>query len=193
MVMAAGALISGSLPALFGVLFLLGCQAAMFGPVKYKLLPDHLKDNELVQGNALIECATFIAILVGSLLGGALIGVQYGLPVVSVGLVLLGMLGFASARMIPPAPSAEPNQPLSFNLVADTIALIGEARKYRGVWLSILGISWFWTIGATLFAVVPAVAHDHMGGAEAVASFFLAVFSGRYRNRLHAVRPPAQQ
>jgi len=177
MVMAAGALVSGSLPALFGVLFLLGCQSALFGPVKYGLLPDHLKDDELLRGNALIECATFVAILAGSLLGGALIGESYGLTSVSTGIVLLGILGFATSRFIPPAPAAIPNQPLSFNLVSDTIALIGEARQLRGVWLPILGISWFWTIGATLFAVVPAVAHDHMGGAETVASFFLAVFS----------------
>jgi acyl-[acyl-carrier-protein]-phospholipid O-acyltransferase/long-chain-fatty-acid--[acyl-carrier-protein] ligase len=177
MVMAAGALVSGSLPALFGVLFLLGGQSALFGPVKYGLLPDHLKDDELVRGNALIECATFVAILIGSLLGGALIGESYGLMSVSIGIVLFGVLGFATSRFIPPAPSAMPNQPLSYNLVSDTIALIDEARHLRGVWLPILGISWFWTIGATLFAVVPAVAHDHMGGAEAVASFFLAVFS----------------
>jgi acyl-[acyl-carrier-protein]-phospholipid O-acyltransferase/long-chain-fatty-acid--[acyl-carrier-protein] ligase len=177
MALAAGALISASLPALFGVLFLLGCQAALFGPVKYGLLPDHLQDNELVKGNALIESATFVAILVGSLLGGALIGVSHGLEMVSIGLVALGALGFATSRLIPPAPPVEPNQSLSFNLPADTIALIREARGNRPVWLSILGISWFWTIGATLFAVVPTVAHDLMGGQEAVASFFLAVFS----------------
>jgi acyl-[acyl-carrier-protein]-phospholipid O-acyltransferase/long-chain-fatty-acid--[acyl-carrier-protein] ligase len=177
MVLAATALIAASLPMLFGVLFLLGCQSSLFGPIKYGLLPDHLRDNELVPGNALIECATFVAILIGSLLGGALIGEAYGLMSVSLGLILLAALGFVTARLIPPAPPAVPNQALSFNLISDTIALIGEARQHRGVWQSILGISWFWTIGATLFAVVPSLAHDHMGGAEAVASFFLAVFS----------------
>jgi len=177
MVFAAAALIAASLPMLFGVLFLLGCQSSLFGPIKYGLLPDHLRDNELVRGNALIECATFVAILIGSLLGGALIGETYGLMSVSLGLILLAALGFVTARLIPPAPPAVPNQALSFNLFSDTIALIGEARHHKGVWQSILGVSWFWTIGATLFAVVPALAHDHMGGAEAVASFFLAVFS----------------
>lgn len=177
MVFAAGALVSANLIALFAVLFLLGCQSALFGPVKYGLLPDHLRDDELVEGNALIECATFIAILVGSLLGGALIAQSYGITTVSIALILLGALGYVTARYVPPAPSHAHDQTLSFNIFADTVALMKEAKHLRPVWLSILGISWFWTIGATLFAVVPAIARDHLGGAETVTSFFLAVFS----------------
>jgi len=177
MILAAGALVTANLIALFSVLFLLGCQSALFGPVKYGLLPDHLRDNELVEGNALIECATFIAILVGSLLGGALIAQSYGIVTVSISLVVLGLLGYATARFVPPAPPHATGQALSFNIVVDTIDLIKEAKQLRPVWLSILGISWFWTIGATLFAVVPAIARDHLGGAETVTSFFLAVFS----------------
>lgn len=177
MVLAAGALVSANLIALFAVLFLLGCQSALYGPVKYGLLPDHLRDDELVEGNALIECATFVAILVGSLLGGALIAQSYGIATVSVALIALGIVGYVTARFVPPAPPHSHDQTLSFNLFSDTIALIKGAKHIRPVWLSILGISWFWTIGATLFAVVPAIARDHLGGAETVTSFFLAVFS----------------
>jgi acyl-[acyl-carrier-protein]-phospholipid O-acyltransferase / long-chain-fatty-acid--[acyl-carrier-protein] ligase len=177
MVLAAIALVSANLVALFAVLFLLGCQSALFGPVKYGLLPDHLRDDELVQGNALIECGTFVAILVGSLLGGALIAQSYGIAAVSAGLIVFGAIGYATARFVPPAPPHAHDQGLSFNFLSDTVALIKEARQIRPVWLSILGISWFWTIGATLFAVLPAIARDHLGGAETVTSFFLAVFS----------------
>jgi acyl-[acyl-carrier-protein]-phospholipid O-acyltransferase / long-chain-fatty-acid--[acyl-carrier-protein] ligase len=163
MVLAAAALVSANLVALFAVLFLLGCQSALFGPVKYGLLPDHLHDDELVQGNALIECATFVAILVGSLLGGALVAQPYGIAAVSAGLIVLGAVGYFTSRFVPPASPHADDQGFSFNLLTDTVALIKEAKQIRPVWLSILGISWFWTIGATLFAVLPAIARDHLG------------------------------
>jgi acyl-[acyl-carrier-protein]-phospholipid O-acyltransferase / long-chain-fatty-acid--[acyl-carrier-protein] ligase len=177
MVLGAGALITGSLYGLFAVLFLLGCQATLFGPVKYSLLPAHLRDDELVLGNALIEGATFIAILAGSILGGLLIGVEAGLAAVSGGLIVLAALGYWTARLIPPAPPMVAGQPLAFNILGDTVQLLREAHANRPVWLSILGVSWFWTFGATLLALVPALARDVFGGAESTASFFLGVFS----------------
>ncbi|MDB5512302.1 MAG: Acyl-CoA synthetase/AMP-acid ligase [Enterovirga sp.] len=175
MAVAAGALVSGSLAALFAVLFVLGCQAAVFGPVKYSLLPAHLQPDELVDGNALIEGATFMAILLGSILGGSLIGLDDGTTVVSVVMLVTAVLGFASSRLIPPAPPV-----LSTGGPAHgfgTLAVLREARANRTVWLSLLGISWFWAFGATLLSFVPALARDLLGGDEAVASCLLAVFS----------------
>jgi acyl-[acyl-carrier-protein]-phospholipid O-acyltransferase/long-chain-fatty-acid--[acyl-carrier-protein] ligase len=177
MALAAVALVSQSLAGLFAVLFLLGLQATLFGPVKYSLLPAHLRDDELVLGNALIEGATFIAILIGSILGGSLIGVDGALPYVAFGLVAIAGIGYAAARKIPPAPSPNPDQPVSLNLVSDTASMLREARARRPLWLCILGISWFWTFGATLLALVPPLARDVLGGSESLVSFFLAVFS----------------
>jgi acyl-[acyl-carrier-protein]-phospholipid O-acyltransferase/long-chain-fatty-acid--[acyl-carrier-protein] ligase len=177
MVLAAFSLISGSIPLLFGVLFLLGCQAALFGPVKYSLLPAHLRDDELVAGNALVEGATFLAILIGSIAGGLLIGYDQGPQIVAGAIIAVGALGYAAARQIPPAPPLAQGPPLSWNLVRDTRDLLREAKSQRGLWLCILGISWFWTVGASVLALVTPLARDVLGGDEAVASAFLAVFS----------------
>jgi acyl-[acyl-carrier-protein]-phospholipid O-acyltransferase/long-chain-fatty-acid--[acyl-carrier-protein] ligase len=174
MALGAIALFAGSLLGLFAVLFLLGCQAALFGPVKYALLPAHLKDDELVDGNALVEGATFIAILLGSILGGALIGTQHGVTYLAVGLVAIAGLGYGVAHLIPPAP------PVATSRMAGstgTLAVLREARANRTAWLSILGISWFWVVGATLLSFVPPLARDLLGGGESVASVLLAVFS----------------
>jgi acyl-[acyl-carrier-protein]-phospholipid O-acyltransferase/long-chain-fatty-acid--[acyl-carrier-protein] ligase len=173
MALAAVALISGHLLALFGVLFLLGCQAALFGPVKYSLLPAHLKPEELVTGNALVESATFVAILLGSILGGSLIGSDKGPAIVAVALLAVAGLGFLASRFIPPAPPVAGMLPHG----AGTLAVLREAHANRTVWLSILGISWFWVVGATLLSFVPPLARDLLGGSESVASFLLAVFS----------------
>ncbi|PVE25720.1 acyl-[ACP]--phospholipid O-acyltransferase [Microvirga sp. KLBC 81] len=177
MVLAAFSLVSGSIPFLFGVLFLLGCQAALFGPVKYSLLPAHLRDDELVAGNALVEGATFLAILIGSIAGGLLIGSEYGPQVVAGAVIAVGVLGYGTARQIPPAPPVVQGPPLSWNLLQDTRDLLDDAKSQRGLWLCILGISWFWTVGASVLALVTPLTRDVLGGDEAVASAFLAVFS----------------
>jgi acyl-[acyl-carrier-protein]-phospholipid O-acyltransferase/long-chain-fatty-acid--[acyl-carrier-protein] ligase len=177
MALAAIALVAESLPGLFSVLFLLGLQSTLFGPVKYSLLPAHLADDELVLGNALIEGATFVAILIGSILGGSLIGVSGSVPYLAFALVALAVVGYLTARLIPPAPSANPDQPVSLNFVADTASMLRDAHARRPLWLCILGISWFWTFGATLLALVPPLAWDVLGGSESLVSFFLGVFS----------------
>ncbi len=177
MVLAAFSLVSGSIPFLFGVLFLLGCQAALFGPVKYSLLPAHLREDELVAGNALVEGATFLAILIGSVVGGLLIGHDHGPRIVAGAIIAIGVLGYVAARQIPPAPPVVQGPPPSWNLVRDTRDLLQEARSRRGLWLCILGISWFWTVGASVLALMTPLTRDLLGGDEVVASAFLAVFS----------------
>ena len=177
MALAAVALIGESLPGLFAVLFLLGLQATLFGPVKYSLLPAHLAEHELVLGNALVEGATFMAILIGSILGGSLVGVSGGLSTIAVGLVAL------PASAISPRATSRRRRPLipislSPSTSSPTRSRCSARRtRYRPVWLCILGISWFWTFGATVLALVPALARDVLGGSESLASFFLAVFS----------------
>jgi acyl-[acyl-carrier-protein]-phospholipid O-acyltransferase/long-chain-fatty-acid--[acyl-carrier-protein] ligase len=172
MVGAAVALVGGHLIPLFAVLFLLGCQAALFGPVKYALLPAHLEPEELVSGNALVEGATFVAILLGSILGGSLIGSSSGTATLVVGLLGLAVLGYVASCLIPPAHPVEPAPAR-----VGTLGVLRDARANRTVWLSILGISWFWVVGATLLSFVPPLARDILGGNEAVASALLGIFS----------------
>jgi acyl-[acyl-carrier-protein]-phospholipid O-acyltransferase/long-chain-fatty-acid--[acyl-carrier-protein] ligase len=177
MVLAGAALITENIFGLFAVLFLTGCQSALFGPVKYSLLPTHLRPDELVQGNGLVEAGTFLAILIGSLLGGALIGTETGISIVAAGLCGLSALGYFSARFIPAAPPTGTAPRPSFDIVHGTRDLIRDAHAHRPVWLSILGISWFWTIGSVLLSLIPGLARDGFGGAESLASTFLGTFS----------------
>jgi MFS family permease len=137
-----------SLEVLLAALFLLGLHSTLFGPVKYAILPQHLRENELVGGNALVEAGTFVAILIGTLAGGLLAGAA-GHPtwVAYAGLVI------AVARL-----SVQPRHPggtgagsglvVSLNPFSETWRNIGFARENRTVFLSILGISWFWLYGA---------------------------------------------
>ncbi len=171
--LAALALVTGNLIGLFAVLFLLGCQAALFGPVKYSLLPAHLEEQDLVTGNALVESATFVAILLGSILGGSLIGSQRGAEIVAGALVVTAGLGYLASRLIPPALPGATASRSRFS----TLAVLREARANHTAWLAILGISWFWVVGATLLSFVPPLARDILGGDEAVASCLLGVFS----------------
>ena len=162
---------------LMGVLFLMGLQSTVFGPCKYAILPQHLRDDELVAGNALIEMGTYLAILLGTILGGVLINIDQGTLIVSVGVVVTAGIGTAVARFIPSAPSLNPDLKVSWNPITTTFDLIRVATAYRPVWLAILGISWFWTFGAVFLSLFPSYTKVVLGGNESLATLFLAMFS----------------
>ncbi|MBT3766128.1 MAG: acyl-[ACP]--phospholipid O-acyltransferase, partial [Rhodospirillales bacterium] len=129
---------------LMAVLFLMGTQSAFFGPLKYGILPDHLRDDELIGGNALIEGATFMAILIGTIAGGLIILTERGTELVSFGVILFAVLGWGASRSIPEAAAAAPDLKISFNIPSETWRMIGFARQKNTVFMSVLGISWFW-------------------------------------------------
>jgi acyl-[acyl-carrier-protein]-phospholipid O-acyltransferase/long-chain-fatty-acid--[acyl-carrier-protein] ligase len=162
---------------LMAVLFLMGTQSAFFGPLKYSILPDHLSEDELIGGNALIEAGTFLAILVGTIAGGSLILLDHGTMVISVTIVGLALFGFLACLQIPKAPAASPDLRININFIGETLSIIGLAREQRGIFLSILGISWFWLVGATFLAQFPSLAKDVFGANENVVTSFLALFS----------------
>ena len=162
---------------LIGILFLMGVQSAFFGPVKYAILPQHLDETELIGGNALIEGGTFLAILVGTIAGGLLIRTGAGTMVVSVGLVGVACLGWLGSLGIPRAPAADTGLRLNPNMMAETVAVVRQAAGRREVFLAILGISWFWLVGATFLIEMPAFARNVAGGDEQVVTLFLAIFS----------------
>ncbi len=167
----------GSTPILLAVLFGLGVQAALFGPLKYGILPDHLKPNELVAGNGLIEASTFVAILVGTVAGGALVLLDAGPSIVAGSGMVISLVGLAAAFAIPRAPAADPALKIGFNLLADTVAVVRYARGTRPVWLSILGLSWFWAIGALLLSEFPSVARDTLAADGHVVTLLLTAFA----------------
>jgi 1-acyl-sn-glycerol-3-phosphate acyltransferase len=168
---------SHSLPVLFVALFLLGLHSTLFGPVKYAILPQHLREDELVGGNALVEAGTFVAILIGTLAGGLLAGAG-GDPVwVAYAGLLVAVAGYLTSRGIPAAPAPVPELIVSLNPLSETWRNIGFARQNRTVFLSILGISWFWLYGALFLAQFPAYAKNVLGGGESSVTLLLAIFT----------------
>jgi len=166
-----------SLTILLAGLFLLGLQSTLFGPVKYAILPQHLDEAELVGGNALIEAGTFVAILVGTLAGGLLAGLENGAQWLVAICLLVAITGYLGSRRIPAAAPPEPGLRLNPNPFDETRRSIGFAREDRTVFLAILGISWFWLYGALLLAQFPAYAKDVLGTAEGGVTLLLAIFT----------------
>ena len=166
-----------SLPVLMGALFLLGLHSTLFGPVKYAILPQHLHEDQLVGGNALIEAGTFVAILVGTLAGGLLAGSVEHPAWIAVGGLLVAFVGYLTSRGIPPAPAPVPELKICLNPISATWDNINYARQNRTVFLSILGISWFWLYGALFLAQFPAYAKNVLGGGENAVTLLLATFT----------------
>ncbi len=159
------------------VLFFLGVQATFFGPIKYSILPTHLADDELVAGNGLIEMGTFLAILLGNILGVIFISLPNGLVIISAMIFLMAAFGYFSSCFIPHASPPVPNLKLSFNVFKETWDVVKFSSKSSPIFLCILGISWFWLIGFTFLAIFPNYAKDFIGGNEDVFVLFLAIFS----------------
>ncbi len=159
------------------VLFLMGTQSSFFGPVKYGILPQLLKKEELIGGNALIETGTFLAILIGTMSGGLLITHNMGPQIISVSLIVLAVLGWLAAGKIPSLAPQSPELKINLNLFSQTARIIRHASNNRTVFLSILGISWFWLVGALYLAQFPTFSKNSLLADEMVATLFIAVFT----------------
>ncbi|SOB86372.1 acyl-[acyl-carrier-protein]-phospholipid O-acyltransferase / long-chain-fatty-acid--[acyl-carrier-protein] ligase [Sphingomonas guangdongensis] len=161
-----------SIPVLLGCLFLMGVHSTIFGPVKYSILPQHLGERELMGGTGLIEAGTFLAILGGQLLGGVI-------PAWEAGLVATGIavLGFLVSLAVPSAPAAAPGLRLDRNIIKGTWEILSVARSGRGVWLAILGISWFFSLGAILLSEFAPLVSGTLNAGAGVVTLFLLVFS----------------
>ena len=177
MLAAAAAFLAESVPALLTVLVGLGIQAALFGPVKYGILPEQLEEHELVGGNGVIEATTFLSIVLGTVAGGALVLLPGGTAIVGAVGVILSLVGLFGALRIPPVPVADPSLTIGWNIASTTWIVLRQASKQRPIWLSLLALSWFWTIGATLLTEFPIVARDTLGSGGSVLTLLLAVFA----------------
>lgn len=162
---------------LLGLIFLMGMHSTFFGPIKYSLLPEHLKDNELISGNALIEGGTFLAILLGTIIGGVVIRTAHGLEIISIAVLSFAIIGYLASLFIPKAKIHDENLKINFNIITQTWKIISYARQEKTVWMSIIGISWFWFIGITFLSQFPIYTKNIIGGDEHVVTLFLSIFS----------------
>lgn len=166
-----------SVPVLFVALFGFGVIAALFGPIKYGILPDHLQRPELPAGNALVEGATFIAILTGTIVGG--IAAKGGGDVMIFSALVMGfaLLCWLSSLMIPPTGEGAPHLVISSNIVVSTVALIRHLRGDPRLWWGALVTSWFWLVGIVVLSLLPPLVKTLIGGDEETVTAYLAMFS----------------
>lgn len=159
------------------LLFAMGTQSAFFGPVKYAILPQHLKDSELVGGNALVEMGTFLAILAGTILAGILATLPDAKVWVALSVVVFAILGYISSRSVPEAPAADPSIRVNWNPATELASIWRDTRQNRAVYLSIMAISWFWFLGASYLTQFPNFAKEVLHGDATVVTLLLTVFS----------------
>lgn len=162
---------------LIALLFLMGAQSTFFGPLKYSVLPQLLREDELVAGNGLVNAGTNVAILTGTLCGGLFIMSPLGRYYISAGIVGVAAAGYIASRFIPVLPASSPELKIDRNLFRSTWQLITYPVGNRPVFMSIIGISWFWFLGSVFLAQFPSFAKDIVGGDEQVSTLFLVVFT----------------
>ena len=161
-----------AIPLMLLALFAMGVHSTFFGPIKYAILPQHLRRDEVLGGTGLVEAGTYIAILGGTLLAGV-ISVQAS----AVGVILIALVGYLSGRQVPAAPALEEGHVIDFNVFRSSYRLISATLHIPRLFLAIVSISFFWTIGAVLFIQFPPLVKNVLTADRAVASLFLAIFS----------------
>ena len=174
---AAIALWSGNLYFLLAVIFGFGVQSAFFGPVKYALLPQQLKENELVAANGYIEAATFLAILLGTIIGGVVVLQQHGINAIILLMSAIALAGYIASRSIPPAPPKQHGEAISLNPVSQTINITRYTYKQKDLLACIIAITWFWVTGVVALTQLPALSKQFFHSDEYVTTFFLTLFS----------------
>ncbi|HEX9932653.1 MAG TPA: MFS transporter, partial [Allosphingosinicella sp.] len=163
---------AAAIPLLLLALFAMGVHSTFFGPIKYALLPQHLKPEEVLGGTGMVEAGTYVAILGGTLLAG-IISVQAAAAAV----IVIAVIGYASGRQVPPAPAMEEGHRIDLNIFRSSVRLIAATLHIPRLFLAIVAISFFWTIGAVLFIQFPPLVKNVLYADREVASLFLAIFS----------------
>ena len=162
---------------LLGVLFLMGSQSAFFGPVKYAILPQLLDDKTLLSGNAWVEMGTFVAILLGTIVGGLLVGVANAPIWIGAVVIVFSVLGYLVSRNIPLVGEVHQADPFKFAPWQQTKAAVSISYQNRTLYLSIMAISWFWFLGAGYLTQFPNFAKTVLGGDNTVVTALLVAFS----------------
>lgn len=162
---------------LLAVVFGMGMHSTLFGPIKYSIIPQHMNAGELIGANALIESGTFGAILLGTIVGGALAAVPNGGLIASVIATGIAAAGYLISRAIPTAPPPHRDEPFQIGFWKHTTDAIRLAYRDRLVFLAILAISWFWLYGALLLSQFPSLVKDLLMGSEETVTLILALFT----------------
>ncbi|MGH8189937.1 MAG: MFS transporter [Rhodanobacteraceae bacterium] len=163
---------------LFVVLFLMGVHSTVFGPIKYAILPQVLRREELVGGNGLVEAGTDLAILIGMIAGGAAM-VMHGQGALFSSALVIGvaLLGFAASLAIPRVPAVAPALKFNWNLFTESARVLKITARDRMVFNAVLGISWFWFFGGVVIAQLPNYTRLYLGGGATVEILVLTLFS----------------
>lgn len=177
MLLGAIGLVTGTWWLLLGVLFLMGSQSAIFGPVKYAILPVHLERGELLLGNALIEGSTYVAVLIGTVVGTTMIMFPGGMWIISGIVLVVSILGYLSSLKIPVTERAAPEIKVSWNIMKETVNVLNHAIQDRRVFLTIIGISWFWFLGATMVTIIPPYVSEYLRGSEGFIGMLISLFA----------------
>lgn len=159
------------------VLFMFGMHSTFFGPLKYALLPEHLEIHELIAGNGLIEAGTFLAILLGTILGGILILLPQGIFFISCTLLSVSLIGFFSSLFIPKTKAHAKIVALNFNIFTETWRILKYAYSLQTLFPAVIGISWFWFLGAVFLAEFPIFSKADLHADQYVVTYFFALFS----------------
>jgi len=179
MMIAAVAFVTKNYTLLLFVLFLMGCQSTLFGPVKYAYLPQHLITEELIGGNALVETGTYVAIILGLIIGGLAVAIDpLDQSFLAACLIALAVAGYIASRQVPKTSAVDPELKINWNAWAETWRIVGFAREERSVFLSILGISWFWFFGSAMTLQIPAYTLEILNGnAATITTAILVAFA----------------
>ncbi|MEL7023396.1 MAG: MFS transporter [Pseudomonadota bacterium] len=160
------------------LVFAMGVQSTFFGPIKYAILPELVPRESLVGANGLVEGGTYLAIILGLFIGGMVATVENTGPyLLGTTLLILAILGYWTSRSVPSIPAADPSVTLSWNLWSDSVDVIKHARQERSVFLSIMGLSWFWTFGFVALMQLPALARDTINASPTLANILLCGFA----------------
>jgi len=162
---------------LLALLFLMGAQSTFFGPAKYAILPQHLKPEQLVGGNALVEMGTFLSILLATITAGIIMQSDHSLEITAISIVTLAVLGYFSSRTIPYAAPSDSSLKISYNIFKTTSSLLSRVRETRSIFLAVMAISWFWFLGASYLTQFPVFAKETLNGDTSLVTLLLAVFS----------------
>ena len=163
-----------NIPLMLTAVFAMGVHSTFFGPIKYAILPQHLGRDEVLAGTGLVEAGTYLAILGGTILAGALAGAPKAAAFAVVALAIAGLL---TGRQVPPAPPAADCSPPDWHILRASIKLVSATMHIRRLFLAICSISFFWTIGSVLIIIFPPLVKNVLGANPQVASMFIAVFS----------------
>jgi 1-acyl-sn-glycerol-3-phosphate acyltransferase len=176
MLIASAGFIYKNVPLLMVCVFGMGLHSTLFGPLKYSLLPQVLKPEELTGGNGLVEMGTFVAILLGTILGTNLINIPVtGAYWVAGATILIAVIGLLTSRKMPTAPGT--TDTINWNPVSETLNTLSFVTKNRSVFLSCLGISWFWFYGSVFFTQLPQYSKYVLGSSDGTFTLLLSLFS----------------